>query len=147
MGLLSMCLRFLKTTWVQDEAPRLVCEDKDLLSFSALSLHWEVQGITTSKILAKIPFWSSLRFSRWQEQAGSGIRLRCVDIMQKGTSGESGLADCITTVKNCSFSKIHVTIFFPTEDYIILSKKHSTSMKADLISIEHLVGYCDSNGS
>ena len=146
MGLLSTRLCFPKVTWVRDEAPSLVCGDRDRLSFSALPLHWDVQGITTSRILSKIPIWSFLGFRSWQAGAGSGIGLRCIDRMQKGTSRESGLADCVTAAKHCYFLKIHVTAFFFFLRLCHLSKKHSTLMKADFISSKHLWGYCNSNG-
>lgn len=89
---------------------------------------------------------SCQKFPSWGLGAGPRVTLRCIDRMQNGTSAESGLADCIRAVKHCWFLKIHITFIFYFKQILYhLSKKHSTSVKADSIPSKHLVGYCDSN--
>lgn len=72
---------------------------------------WDVQRTTTSRILSKIPFWFFLGFRSWQERAGSEVRLRRIDRMQKGTCAESDLAE---SSKTLLFSKksCHQSFFF-----------------------------------
>lgn len=105
----------------QDKVPTLLTRTEASWSFLLCISKGIFKGWLQSKSRKKSPFWSSLGLRRWQEQAGSGVTLRCIDRMQKGTNARSELADCTTAAKYCYFLKINATnlFYFFKEDDII----------------------------